>query len=57
MSFLQENWMAIVVALLALSEVLAQIPSIKANSVFQLFYNSLKKLAPSKKEKIEELKP
>ena len=33
---------AIVASLLVLSEILAQIPSIKANSVFQLIYNALK---------------
>lgn len=42
MSFITENWMAIVVALLAISEVLALIPSIQSNSIFQLIYNALK---------------
>lgn len=36
--------------LLALSEALAHIPSIQANSIFQLIVNLLKKLAPEKKE-------
>lgn len=40
--------MAIVVALLAISEVLAFIPSIKANSVFQLIVNFIERLAEKK---------
>lgn len=48
MQFLQENWMMIVGALLALSEVLALIPSIKSNSVFQLIVNVLKGIMPKK---------
>jgi hypothetical protein len=34
----------ILVALLAFSEVLASIPAIKSNSIFQIIYNGLKKL-------------
>lgn len=48
MSFITDNWMVIVMALLALSEVLALIPSIKANSVFQMIVNLLKGLVPKK---------
>jgi hypothetical protein len=47
-SFVQTHWSAIVAAYTALitagwltSEVLAQIPSVKANSVFQAIYNWL----------------
>ena len=44
MEFFTENWELIVLALLAVSEVLAQINKVKANSVFQLIVNLLKKL-------------
>ena len=40
-----DTFTVIVVALLALSEALALIPSVKANSVFQLVVNLLKKLS------------
>ena len=50
MSFLQENYVPIVVALLAISEVLVFIPGIKANSVFQLTVNALKSMIPEKKK-------
>lgn len=43
MAFIQEHWAAIATAALALSEVLALIPSIKANSIFQLIFGWLKK--------------
>jgi len=52
MSFLQENWAAIIVALLAVSEVLALIPKVKANSVFQLVVGLLKGLMPKKKDEL-----
>ncbi len=39
----------ILCALFAASEVLAQIPSVKANSVFQLFYEVLKIFTGKKK--------
>lgn len=39
-----ENKEVILVALLAVSEVLAIIPSVKANSIFQLVISGLKKL-------------
>ncbi len=46
MEFLtQENAIVIVAALLAISEVLALIPSIKANSIFQMIVNILKSIA------------
>ena len=50
MSFITENFVAIIVALLAISEVLALIPSIQANSIFQLIVNVLKGLVPKKAE-------
>lgn len=40
-----EQWLLVVGALLAISEVLASIPSIKSNSVFQLIVGLLKKFA------------
>lgn len=46
MAFIQENYMVILMALLALSEVLALFPNIKSNSVFQLIINALKSLVP-----------
>lgn len=39
-----DNQGSILIALLALSEVLALVPSIKSNSIFQLVVNGLKKL-------------
>lgn len=48
MEFIQEHYVAIIVALLAVSEVLALIPGIKANSIFQLVVNLLKGLLPKK---------
>ena len=38
------NWGAIVAALLVVSEALALIPSVKANSIFQVVLNLLKLL-------------
>lgn len=46
MEFVQENWQMIVVALLGLSEVLAMIPVIKSNSIFQLVVNTLMVFKP-----------
>ncbi len=40
----------IVGALLAISEALALIPSVKANSIFQMLWNVLKIMAGAKKE-------
>lgn len=45
MAWVLANWSLIVSVLFGLSEVLALIPGIKANSVFQLVLNSLKGLA------------
>lgn len=46
MEFLtQENALVIIAALLALSEAMALIPKVKANSVFQLIVNILKGIA------------
>lgn len=42
MAWLSANWGLIVSILFGLSEVLAQIPAVKANSVFQLIVNLLK---------------
>jgi len=42
MQFLIENKTAILGAALAISEILALIPSIKANSIFQLLFGWLK---------------
>lgn len=44
MAWLQANWGLIVTVLFGLSEVLALVPGIKSNSVFQLIYNFLKQL-------------
>lgn len=44
MDVVLENKEVILIALLALSEVLALIPSVKANSVWQLIVGFLKKL-------------
>lgn len=44
MNFLTENWGTIATALFALSEVLALVPGIKSNSIFQLALNLLKTL-------------
>jgi hypothetical protein len=46
LAWMQTNWPVIVSVLLGLSEVLALIPGIKANSVFQLIVNGLKAIAP-----------
>lgn len=45
-AWLQANFTMIVMVLLGLSETLALIPGIKANSIFQLIFNFLKSLAP-----------
>lgn len=50
MDFIQENWVIVLGALLAISEVLALIPGIKANSVFQLIFNVLLSLKPKSPE-------
>lgn len=43
MEFIINNLTVILIALWAISEVLALIPNIKSNSVFQLIYNSLQR--------------
>lgn len=48
MEFIQAHYVQILMALLALSEVLALIPPIKANSIFQLVVNAIKAIIPSK---------
>lgn len=48
MEWYQANAALIFAALFAFSEVLAQIPQIKANSIFQLFYSSIKYLSGRK---------
>jgi hypothetical protein len=42
MEWLSANWGFIALALFAISEILAQIPAIAANSVFQLIFGWLK---------------
>lgn len=42
MQIVYDNWAVIATALLAISEVLALIPSIKANGIFQLITGWLK---------------
>lgn len=48
MAFLNENLVMILSVLLALSEALALIPSVKSNSIFQLVWNALKAIVPKK---------
>lgn len=48
--FVQDNWAVIATVLLGLSELLGNIPAVKANSIFQLLTGLLKKEA-EKKEK------
>lgn len=43
MNFVFDNWGVIATALLAISEVLALIPSVKANSIFQVIVGWLTK--------------
>jgi hypothetical protein len=45
MKWVMENQEAIFIALFAISEVLASIPSIKANGIFQLIVGLLDKIA------------
>lgn len=46
MQFIQDNLTVILGALLAVSEVLALIPSLKANSIFQLVVGIVKGMLP-----------
>lgn len=50
MQVIQDNWVLIVGALLGLSEVLALLPGVKSNSIFQFIVNALKSIAPKKEE-------
>jgi hypothetical protein len=45
MELIVENKLVILGLLFAISEVVGIIPNVKANSIFQLIYNTLKKLA------------
>jgi len=45
MQFVMENKSLILGALLAISEVMALVPSIKSSGIFDLVYRSLKSLA------------
>lgn len=42
MEFIKENWALIATVLLAVSELLAVVPAIKANSIAQLVLNAVK---------------
>ena len=55
MEFIVEHAVVILAFLLALSEILALIPSIKASSVFQLIVAALKKIKDvvAKKEEVK----
>ena len=44
MEFSVEFWLAVVIALLAVSEALSFVPSIKANGIFQAVVGVLKKI-------------
>lgn len=48
MTFIIENAAVILAALVALSEVLALIPSIKSNSIFEIVVGVLQKFVPAK---------
>jgi hypothetical protein len=54
MQWLTDNWPVIVGVGFALSEALALIPKLKANSVFQLIANLLKKAKEAMPEKKAE---
>lgn len=45
-TFLTDNWGSLATGLFFISEALASIPSVKANSVFQLLAGMLKPKAP-----------
>lgn len=51
MDFILANKVTILAFALALSEILALIPSVKSNSVFELIVNLIKKISPSKEIK------
>lgn len=44
------TWVIILSVLFGISELLALIPGIKANGIFQLIYNFLKYLGPSREK-------
>lgn len=48
MEFIIANYNLILVALLAVSEVLGLIPSVKSNSIFELIVAVLNKIVPKK---------
>lgn len=48
MSFIIENKDVILVALLAISEVIGLIPSVKSNSIFEIIVTTLQKLVPKR---------
>lgn len=48
--FITEHGTVIVAALLAVSEVLALIPAVKSNSVFEVIVGVLQKLIPAEKK-------
>jgi hypothetical protein len=50
MEFITENFTQIVVALLAISEVVSLLPGVESNGIFQLIVNVLEGLAPAKEE-------
>lgn len=50
MAFISSHWVMIMAALFAVSEVLAEVPGIQANSVFQLFFNALKGAVSASKD-------
>lgn len=43
-----EQWLLVLAILGGLSETLSLIPQIKANGVFQMFYNCIKAIMPKK---------
>ena len=49
MEWVMEHWSLIVTVLFALSELLAAIPAVKANSVYQLLVQILQALKPAPK--------
>lgn len=44
-NFIIDNWAAIATVLFGISEGLAAIPAVKANSMFQMLFGLIKKLA------------
>jgi hypothetical protein len=52
MAFINENLVLILAVLLGISEALALVPKLKANSIFQLVVSVLKALVPKKDEQL-----